>query len=464
MKINRDNYEVYFLDYHEGQLSQAMVQEVLLFVEMNPDLKPVFEEFEAVTLVADKDIVFEKKSFLKKNHSPATHQVTESNYEEFMIGETEGLLTDEQIASLDEFVRLNPRLATDRRLYSLAHLPSENEIVFENKASLKKLAIPVGLINADTFETFMAREVEGDLAPEEKLDLDEFILYNPHLCKDRDLYKQTRLNADTSIVFEPKNQLKHFAIPIRRIVYYALSAAASLTLVLSVYFLLNRNETPQKMAWQGNTNNTKSQPLTEPTKNTTNNTAASANNNQAPNTVLNTGQTINGSTNSLHNANGVVNSQASNLQLAVVERHSFDYLQARSAKEVRSRQTVDPQFTFIRTSQMYMNEQLEFYYNLKLSEQIQYARVNTKDNNPARTILNAVTGKAEDLFAFNQKSPVKEEKKNFSLWTFAELGVQTFNTVTSSELELKLRKDEEGKVVSYGIEGGLLDIERDIKK
>ena len=53
MKINRDNYEAYFLDYFEGQLSLEMVEEVLMFADQNPDLRNVLEDFEAVSLVAD---------------------------------------------------------------------------------------------------------------------------------------------------------------------------------------------------------------------------------------------------------------------------------------------------------------------------------------------------------------------------------------------------------------------------
>ena len=85
MKINRDNYEAYFLDYHEGQLSPEMVQEVLWFVENNPEVQDIFNEFEAVSLVSDQDIVFEKKSALKKNEVHAASSIHELNYEEFSI-------------------------------------------------------------------------------------------------------------------------------------------------------------------------------------------------------------------------------------------------------------------------------------------------------------------------------------------------------------------------------------------
>jgi hypothetical protein len=172
MKINRDNYEAYFLDYHEGQLSPEMVEEVLMFVEQHPDLKSVLDEFEAVSLVAPQDIVFEKKSSLKKNQVFATSQVNELNYEEYLLGETEGLLNAEQLASINEFISINPQFEKDRRLYALAHLAVEDEIVFEAKESLKQKAIPVGSINADTYETYMARELEGDLNQDEKIQLD----------------------------------------------------------------------------------------------------------------------------------------------------------------------------------------------------------------------------------------------------------------------------------------------------
>ena len=50
MKINRDNYEAYFLDYHEGHLSLEMVRELHLFIEQNPDLKNSITDFEIIPL------------------------------------------------------------------------------------------------------------------------------------------------------------------------------------------------------------------------------------------------------------------------------------------------------------------------------------------------------------------------------------------------------------------------------
>jgi len=461
MKINRDNYEAYFLDYHERQLSPDMVKEVLMFVELNPDLKNIFEEFEAVTLVADQDIVFENKVFIKKNQDFTSTQINELNCEEFLISETEGLLDHSQIRSLDEFIRHNPHFENDRRLFALTRLQADNDVVFEAKESLKQIAIAVGLIDASTYETYMARELEGDLSKEEKLLLAEFMQFNPHLQKERSIYKHTILSADTEIIFENKQQLKRSVTPVRRIGLYVLSLAASLAIIMSVYFLLDRTEIPGRFAENEKVKNISDQQINTPAEIIPENQVA-VNTKLDEDIVL---TPIVGKGNMSDPSAQTSNNELSNKADArAVNRHPVVPLQSRTSCRVTTRQFVDPQFTFIRTSQMYSNELYEFYYNLKLAEEIKYAQLNSKDKNPAKTILNAASGKAEDLFAANRNTQSKKGRKNFSVWTFAELGVQTFNTITSSELELKLRKDDEGNVVAYGVQSGILDFEKEVKK
>jgi hypothetical protein len=463
MIINRDNYEAYFLDFYEGQLSPEMVEAVLMFVDQNPDLKNVFDEFEAVSLVADQDIVFEKKPSLKKNQVFATSQVNELNYEEYLVGEAEGLLNADQLAIIEEFISINPQFEKDRRLFALAHLSAEDEIVFEAKKSLKHKAISVGPINEFTFETYMLRELEGDLNQDEEIQLAEFMQYNPHLEKDRKLYKQTILSADSNIVFESKNSLKQSVISIRRIVYYALAAAASLALIASFYFLLDRNDIPTRIAEQDKLKDKINSAISEPATKILDNQVASTIN-QPSRGISNPDK--NKSTianNTSININAITNREQE--KVAFIDHRNVESLETRPPVGVTLNSYVDPQFTFIRSSQMYINQNREFYYNLKLADQIQYAQLNSTDKDPAKTILNAITGKARGLFASNTNTaPPKEEKKNLTLWTFAEFGVHTFNTITSSELELKLNKDDEGKVVSYNLESGLLDFEREVKK
>ena len=48
MKINRNNYEMYFIDYLDGVLSPDLVSELLLFLDENPDLKEELSDLDAL--------------------------------------------------------------------------------------------------------------------------------------------------------------------------------------------------------------------------------------------------------------------------------------------------------------------------------------------------------------------------------------------------------------------------------
>ena len=39
MKINRNNYEVFFMDYLDGNLDESVVNDFIEFLQKNPDLK-----------------------------------------------------------------------------------------------------------------------------------------------------------------------------------------------------------------------------------------------------------------------------------------------------------------------------------------------------------------------------------------------------------------------------------------
>ena len=50
MKITRDNYESFFIDYIEGNLPENMIDQFLDFLNQNPDLKEELHLFEEVNL------------------------------------------------------------------------------------------------------------------------------------------------------------------------------------------------------------------------------------------------------------------------------------------------------------------------------------------------------------------------------------------------------------------------------
>ena len=86
MTIKKHNYEAYFLDYHEGNLTPQEVADLLLFVEQHPELKDEFESFENVTLEDYSTPSFENKDILKK-------EINKENIEEYFIKDVEGVIT-----------------------------------------------------------------------------------------------------------------------------------------------------------------------------------------------------------------------------------------------------------------------------------------------------------------------------------------------------------------------------------
>ena len=93
MSINKNNYEAFFLDYHEGNLSPQQVADLLLFVEQHSEYREEFESFENVTLDDLIDVSFEDKESLKK-------EITLLNREEYFIRSVENTLNITKTSNL----------------------------------------------------------------------------------------------------------------------------------------------------------------------------------------------------------------------------------------------------------------------------------------------------------------------------------------------------------------------------
>ena len=65
MKITRDNYELYFLDYIEGNLDDNLVDIFIEFLQENPDLKEELQLAGSIN-IKPESIVFKGKENLYK--------------------------------------------------------------------------------------------------------------------------------------------------------------------------------------------------------------------------------------------------------------------------------------------------------------------------------------------------------------------------------------------------------------
>lgn len=172
MKINRDNYEVIFIDYLDGKLSDAQIHEFEAFLIQNPDLR---EELEGI--------------------------------EKFII--------------------------------------PEEELKFNKKENLKQIDLSEP-INADNFDFYCIAEAEGDLSEQQRKNLNDFLIQNPEKKKDRDLIYSLKLKPDQKLIYNGKAGLrKSIFIAYRPAVYRSLAIAASIAILLVVYFSFLKNDLEQ---------------------------------------------------------------------------------------------------------------------------------------------------------------------------------------------------------------------------
>lgn len=246
MNINKHNCEAVFLDYYEKNLSPVEVAEVLFFLEENPDLKEVFESYEAIVLEHEK-VNFPDKEAIKKKYSAEeisailSSDITRTNCEQFFIANVEGILSSSQKEKLKLFLLQYPELKKEHELFLQCRL-SDEKSSFEGKESLKR-----ELITEQNREEYFVRAIEDDLNSSERKALNLFLAKNPEYKNEFEIFSKTILPAEV-ISFENKSSLKKrerkpvfVSIFSQRAIYYA--AAAAILLLVGLFFIFKNDGT-----------------------------------------------------------------------------------------------------------------------------------------------------------------------------------------------------------------------------
>lgn len=139
MNINRQNYEVIFIDYFDGKLTAEQVAELMFFITLNPDLKEEFNSFEEITLPVST-IEFKDKNQLK-NLSQNTFNITNDTFDTYCVAYLEGDLTTSEKTKFEIYLLKNPDKYKEYTKFAKTKLIPENEITFKNKISLKRFEI-----------------------------------------------------------------------------------------------------------------------------------------------------------------------------------------------------------------------------------------------------------------------------------------------------------------------------------
>jgi len=132
MKISRNNYESFFVDYLEGNLDEKLVDDFIEFITQNPDLKEELALFEPIA-IDTLNVEFGKKELLYK----ARFDI-ESEFTEATIANLEGDLTANEKIEFDNYITSHPERKPDLELFEKTRLIADQSVVFQKKNTLYK--------------------------------------------------------------------------------------------------------------------------------------------------------------------------------------------------------------------------------------------------------------------------------------------------------------------------------------
>ncbi len=139
MKITRENYEIWFLDYLDGNLDPQMETSFHDFLTENPDLAAEID-LNLPALSPPQQIKFSHKSSLKK--SVYDDQAT---FDHAAIALMEGDLSSEQKSAFEQWLTLHPDRRDEVNRFAATRMKADPAIHFPNKAPLKKKAVVLPL-------------------------------------------------------------------------------------------------------------------------------------------------------------------------------------------------------------------------------------------------------------------------------------------------------------------------------
>jgi hypothetical protein len=136
MIINRNNFEEYFVDYLEGNLDPLISAELMAFLAENPEYEKYIPEND-LNLPAPGIEHYPGRNLLKKGFSDI-EEINESNFDEFCIAASEGLLDKEQTGRLTRYIGEDSRKRRNLELFNSLRIVPDMSIHFDDKDRIRK--------------------------------------------------------------------------------------------------------------------------------------------------------------------------------------------------------------------------------------------------------------------------------------------------------------------------------------
>lgn len=130
MKITRDNYEEFFLDYLEGNLDENRVDDFIDFLRENPDLKAELEMAGAVKVELENVSFANKEKLYKEKYD------LETEFNRAAVARLECDLPENEKSEFEKYLSTHPEKQKETALFKKTRLKADESIVFRKKRSL----------------------------------------------------------------------------------------------------------------------------------------------------------------------------------------------------------------------------------------------------------------------------------------------------------------------------------------
>ena len=150
MKIDRHNYEEFFILYWDNELTAVQKQAVENFVNQNPDLKEEFNILGDTRFTADDKMQFEEKDFLLN-----TASINITNYQEQLLNYIDDELSAEEKKEVERSIEKFPLIQKELLLLQRTKLQPE-EVALPGKSGLYRREEKIHVISMTWFRVAVA--------------------------------------------------------------------------------------------------------------------------------------------------------------------------------------------------------------------------------------------------------------------------------------------------------------------
>lgn len=154
MKIDRHNYEEYFILYWDKELTAAQMQAVENFVQQNSDLQDEFRLFSETRFTPEAAVQFSDKDFLRNNTS-----INITNLEENLLNYIDDELSTDKKKAIEKYAHQYPAVKKELELLQKTKLQPESEIIFADKSVLYRREEKVRVISMTWFRVAVAAAI-----------------------------------------------------------------------------------------------------------------------------------------------------------------------------------------------------------------------------------------------------------------------------------------------------------------